>query len=177
MSEPTPPSTQLSGPTFVAYVDESGDEGFSFEKGSSECCRDHRTARDQGDGRCQVFLSNRSGMSYDELRGYFSHLKANTGLFDIRIDWSVVDTALVSARSAGRLMGLQIADAVASSFFYAFEDSRLGFTEDRYARMLKPVIYRHQGSSAGYGVKIWPRETDAEVRTHERFTWLRDFDK
>jgi len=271
--EESQPSAPPHRPTFVAYVDESGDEGFSFDKGSSEWfvlsavvtrkandldavklvddvrtalgrpprkplhfrdlrhehrlpfvdriakaplravsvliqktalrepekfreryrlyfyavryllervswyCRDHRTTRDGGDGQCQVLLSNRSGMSYDELRKYLSHLKENTGPFDVRIDWSVVDADLVEAHGSGRLMGLQIADAVASSFFYAVERTRLGFTEDRYARMLRPVVYHHGNRYSGYGLKFWPRETAAALAGDDRFRWLADYEK
>jgi hypothetical protein len=136
-------------------------------------CRDHRAARDTGDGTADIAFSNRSGMSYDELRGYLSMLKARTTMSDIRVDWSVIRPDQVTAFSPGRRMGLQVADAVAGSFFYAVEPNRYGFTEDRYARMLRPIVYHYRGRYLGYGLKLWPREVETRLSSDERLTWIR----
>lgn len=69
-------------------------------------------------------------------------------------------------------MGLQIADAVASSTYYAVQPSQHGYTEDRYIRMLKPVIYHHRGRYLGYGLKFWPQEVDEMLATEERLRWV-----
>jgi hypothetical protein len=105
---------------------------------------------------------------------YLKLLKEQTGFFDVRIVWSVIDPDLVTAFTPGKRMGLQIADAVASSFYYAVQRSRHGFTEDRYARMLKPVVYHRQGQQLGYGLKFWPREVDNMLKIGEEFAWARD---
>lgn len=70
-------------------------------------------------------------------------------------------------------MGLQIADAVASGFFKAVEPSRLGFTEDRYARMLKPVVFRHKNRYLGYGLKFFPREVDEVIDEEPCLDWVK----
>jgi hypothetical protein len=57
-------------------------------------------------------------------------------------------------------MGLQIADAVAGSFFYAVEPSKYGYTEHRYVKLLKPIVYHWHGKYLGYGIKSWPREAE-----------------
>ena len=131
-------------------------------------CRDHRTSHDSGDGSAEIVFSNRSGMSYQEIRDYLDLLRQQTGFFDVRIEWSVIKPEQVRAYTHGRRMGLQIADAVASSFFYAVQLSQHGFTEDRYACMLKPVVYHRQGQYGGYGIKLWPREADTYVDSDER---------
>lgn len=136
-------------------------------------CRDHKTAHDSGDGSAQIVFSNRSGMSYDEMRKYLDHLEANTGPLAVRIDWSVIKAAQIVAFSAGKQMGLQIADAVASSFYYAVQPTQHSFTEDRYARMLKPVVYHRQGRYLGYGLKFWPREVDEVLKSAEQIEWVR----
>lgn len=105
-------------------------------------CRDHKTGHDGGDGSADLVFSNRSGMSYDELRDDLTLLHSQTGWFDVRIEWAVINVNQISAFSPIKRMGLHIADAVASSFFYAVQPSRYGFTEDRYARLLKAVIYQ-----------------------------------
>src|SRR3546814_10749936 len=54
------------------------------------------------------------------------------------------------------MMGLQLADAVASSLYFAVNPNRYGETEDRYASILAPTLYRHRGTVHGYGLKFWP---------------------
>jgi len=111
-------------------------------------CRDNKTPKDIGDGSADIIFSNRSGMSYKELRTYLDRLRENTDAWDVRIDWKVVQADQVTAFTSGRKMGLQIADAVASSFFFSVNPSKLGFTEDRYARMLKPIVYNRDGAQS-----------------------------
>ena len=144
---------------------------FLFER-VSWYCRDHKTHHDSGDGSAEIIFSNRSGMSYDEMKTYFETLKNNTGFMDVRIEWNVIDSNQIIAYTAGKRMGLQIADAVASSFFYAIEPSNYGFTEDRYVRMLKPVVYNRSGHFVGYGIKFWPREAGDEMLKTKSFEWI-----
>ncbi|MCX6841128.1 MAG: DUF3800 domain-containing protein [candidate division WOR-3 bacterium] len=260
----------MSGPTFVAYIDESGDEGFKFGAGSSEwfvisaavfrhtpkpgpvelmdkvratlqkqprCklhfrdlkheqrlayvgvlaaadfraitifahkptlaepetfraryrlyfyatryllervswyCRDHKTAHDTGDGSAELVFSNRAGMSYGELKEYLALLRQDTSRLGVQIDWNVIRPEQVQAQSPMVCAGLLVADAVASGFAYAaVEPSRYGFTEDRYARIMKPVVYRY-GRYRGYGLKFWPREFEPKLESEGRFAWMRE---
>ncbi|MCJ7546589.1 MAG: DUF3800 domain-containing protein [Deltaproteobacteria bacterium] len=140
-------------------------------------CRDHRPSDDEGDGTAEIIFSNRSGMSYRELKEYLSYLEKRTGPFEITIDWAVIKPKQIEAFSAGQRMGLQIADAVAGSFFYVVQPSQHGFTEDRYARMLKPVVYHHQGQYWGYGIKVWPREVEAMSEKDDAFRSFKDIFK
>ncbi len=135
-------------------------------------CRDNRNPSSPGDGSAEIVFSNRSGMSYEEMREYFLRLKRQTDILDVRIDWRVVKPEQITAFTPGRRMGLQIADAVASSFFAAVEPSRYGFTEDRYVRMLKPIVYHHKGQYIGYGLKFWPRETALMIQTDGALNWV-----
>lgn len=128
-------------------------------------CRDHKTHHDSGDGSAEIFFSNRKYMSYNELRDYLERLKK----LDVRIEWSVIKTDQIKSYPASKRAGLQIADAVAGSFFFALEP-RHGFTEDRYAKMLKPVVYQRGGLYLGYGLKFWPREVDSKSKDLE---WVR----
>ena len=137
-------------------------------------CRDHWNSHDSGDGTAEVVFSNRAEMSHTELKEYLSRLKDQRGFFDVRVAWSVINPGLISAFTPGKRMGLQIADAVASGLCYAVQPSRLGFTEDRYARMLKPVVYHRQGQHIGYGLKFWPRESDNKLKTEDAFAWVRE---
>lgn len=135
-------------------------------------CRGSRRADDE---TAEVIFSNRSCMSYDQMRDYLQRLKERTGEFDVRIDWSVLDPRQIQARPHDSLMGLQIADAVASSFYMACELTPQGFNEPRYAQMLEPVVYRHRKQCLGYGLKFWPK--DAREHPDQHLAWLRDFDQ
>ncbi len=134
-------------------------------------CRDHRHSSDEGDGSAQIVFSNRSGMSYVELCEYLKHLKECSGVFDVRIDWTVIREDQVISLSSGKRMGLQIADAVAGSHFYGVQESQYGFVEPRYAELLKPVVYRGKGGWLGYGLKFWPRDVRLLLE-EERYRWI-----
>ncbi len=134
-------------------------------------CRDHKTGSDPGDGSIDLVFSNRSGMSYNELIAYLKQLQSRTGILDIRIEWNVVRPTQLIAAPAGRLLGLQVADAVAGSFWYAVEQSQYGFNEPRYAQMLKPVVYQRKGTYLGYGLKFFPRDI-MDVLDEPRYDWI-----
>jgi len=135
-------------------------------------CRDHHLPSDIGDGSAQIIFSNRGGMSYEELRDYLRLLKEKIGFLDIRINWDVINAEQIVAYSSGKEMGLQIADAIASSAYYAVQPSQHGYTEDRYIRMLKPVIYHYQGRYLGYGLKFWPKEVDEMLENKGQLEWV-----
>jgi hypothetical protein len=138
-------------------------------------CRDHKTGHDAGDGSAEIVFSNRSGMSYAEMRDYLKYLKERTGPLDVRIHWPVMNPDNITAYSSGKRMGLQIADSAASSFFYAVQSSQYGFAEDRYARMLKPVVYQRHGAYQGYGLKFWPREAEELLKAKASLQWTNEY--
>jgi hypothetical protein len=110
-------------------------------------------------------------MSYDELCDYLTQLREHSGMFDVRIEWQVIRADQVCSLTAGKRMGLQIADAVASSMFCAVQVSQYGFVEPRYARMLAPVVYSRKGWHVGYGLKFWPRDV-LSLLAEERYSWI-----
>lgn len=120
-------------------------------------CRDKHNPG-EGSGQVDIIFSNRSIMSYEDLTGYLQMLKIKCDPMKVSIDWNVIDPEKVSAVDHSKLAGLQIADAVASSFFYAVNLNRYGEVEDKYARILLSNCYRHKGAALGYGLKFWPEE-------------------
>jgi len=119
-------------------------------------CRDHLGSQDPGNGTARVVFSNRATMSYDDMRAYLSRLESDPDTFDVAIDWTVIRPEKIESLTAGKLMGLQIADAVAYSHFVAVEPDAFGNIETSYADTLRPVLYRRDQAILGYGVKIWP---------------------
>ncbi len=122
-------------------------------------CRDHRKT-DEGDGRVELVFSNRSAMSYDDLRSYLTKLRDERSAPNVT--WDVVDLALLRAVNHDQLAGLQLADAVASGVFYAVHRTPYGEVEDRYLRLLSRTVYRREGRLEGYGLKLWCNDA-AEV--------------
>lgn len=119
-------------------------------------CRD--ALRPDGcNGTVETIFSDRSAMSYDELRQYLCTLRDQSQVHDaIRIDWNVIKPEQARAVKHDQLAGLQVADAVASSVFASMNKSPLGNTEPRYLTALRRQAYRHKGVALGYGLKVWP---------------------
>lgn len=131
-------------------------------------CRDHKRKEDAGDGSLHLVLSNRATLDYGALRDYLGYLETNRVALGYQAAPGIVRPDQFETYTAGRRIGLQLADAVASSYFYAVEPSPYGLTEDAYARLLLPRAYRHQGTQVwGYGVKVMPREAEERRRVGE----------
>lgn len=122
-------------------------------------CREHRKMG-EGDGFAEIIFSNRSNMSYDEIRSYLQLLlkQAKDDPQQIQIDRTVIDPLRISSVEHSKLAGLQVADAVASSLHFAVKINRYGETETSYIPLLKQTVYRHQKLVLGYGIKIWPED-------------------
>lgn len=122
-------------------------------------CRDHRQAG-EGDGFAEIIFSNRSNMSYDEIRDYLSLLirQHDDDPQKVQIVPTVIDPGRIRSVEHSKLAGLQVADAVASGFHFAVKVNRYGETETGYLPHLKKTLYRHQKTVLGYGIKVWPED-------------------
>ncbi|MES2960772.1 MAG: DUF3800 domain-containing protein [Pseudomonadota bacterium] len=122
-------------------------------------CRDQGREGD-GDGFCEIIFSNRSNMSYDEIRDYLRHLQkeSESGSQEVQIDWKIIDPSRVESIEHFKLAGLQVADAVASGIHFAVKVNKYGETEASYLSHLKKTIYRNKDSALGYGLKLWPED-------------------
>jgi hypothetical protein len=122
-------------------------------------CRDHRTAG-EGDGFAEIIFSNRSNMSYDDIRNYLRLLlkQSENNPQQVQIDRTVIDPDRISSVEHSKLAGLQVADAAASGFHFAVKVNRYGETESGYLPHLKKTLYRHQATVLGYGIKVWPED-------------------
>jgi hypothetical protein len=120
-------------------------------------CRDGRRTG-EGDGFTEVIFSNRSNMSYEDIRAYLRLLlkQAEANPQQVQIDRTAIDPERIQAVEHSELAGLQVADAVASGFHFALKVNRYGETETSYLPHLKKTLYRHKGEVMGYGLKVWP---------------------
>ena len=124
--------------------------------------RDHRRTG-EGDGIVEVIFSNRSNMSYEDIRVYLRLLRkqAEANPQQVQLDPTVIDPERIRAVEHSKLAGLQVADAVASGFHFAVKVNRYGETETGYLAHLRKSIYRHKGEANGYGIKVWPEDLAA----------------
>lgn len=122
-------------------------------------CRDYRL-KEEGDGFCEIIFSNRSNMSYHEIRDYLRLLleQAKDDPQKVQIDFGVIDPDRIRSVEHSKLAGLQVADAVASGFQFALKVNRYGETETSYLPFLRETIYRHKSVAIGYGLKVWPED-------------------
>ncbi|MEA2600933.1 MAG: hypothetical protein QOF89_1925 [Acidobacteriota bacterium] len=121
-----------------------------------------------GDGTAEILFSHRSGMSYGDLRDFLQGRVERKEL-----DGTFFRQDRVQSLTSGRRKGLQIADAVASGFFKAVEPTEYGFTEDRYARILKPILFRSGSLYLGFGLQLWPNRLGELMEEHGP-TWVQE---
>jgi len=122
-------------------------------------CRDQR--RDgEGDGFAEIIFSNRSNMSYEEIRDYLRLLisQSETDPQKVQIDPTVIDPNRIRAVEHSKLAGLRGAERWAPGFHLPLKVNRYGETETSYLPHLHKSIYRHKGTAMGYGVKLWPED-------------------
>lgn len=131
-------------------------------------CRDRLRKKGSalpGDGYARVQFSNKTGMEYGGLRDHLTKLKEQ----DTTIEWSVIREKEITSQVHRNSMGLQIADAVASGFWNALNKNRYGFSEDRFARMLKPIVYDHNGQYHSYGLRFYPKPNTLD------YEWINEY--
>ena len=87
----------------------------------------------------EIIFSDRSNMSYEEVRSYLRRLIDITAdsSDDVRVDASVIDPTKVRSVQHAQLAGLQVADAVATGVHFALKLNRYGETENAYFRTLR----------------------------------------
>ena len=128
--------------------------------------RDHRKVG-EGDGYTEVIFSNRSNMSYKDIKEYLRLLRkqSENDPQKVQIDHTVIDPDRIKSVEHSKLAGLQVADAVASGIHFALKVGRYGETEPGYLPHLRNTIYRHKETAIGYGIKIWPNDLDTVKKT------------
>ena len=135
-------------------------------------CRDRFNGK--GDKSAKLVFSNRATVSYSELCNYLRRLKSLSRTQQISIEWDVIQPQLVAPRQSRSVVGLQLADVVAGSFFKGLEPTGYGLVEDRYARELRAVVYKRGGQQLGYGVKLWPQDAAGWISKQRMLEWFRN---
>ena len=148
----------------------------------SHYCTEAYASNEPGDGSVDLVFSSRSTLDYSQLKQTIEMVLADPSTFgfrklmatDAHPSADVIKASQAQAIMHSKSMGLQIADAVTSSYYYGVEKSADGFTEDAYARLLLPCAYRHSGELFGHGIsaQFCRKETKAEMQ-NELARWGR----
>lgn len=127
-----------------------------------------------GDGRTKLVFSKCKNLSYADLTSYLQLLRNG---FDMQteIHWPSIDYQTLEVRQHNELVGLKIADAVATGIRYAVELSPYGYCEDRHALTLKPVVYNRNGNYRSYGMKFFPNIPNIEPERGNRYAWIGNY--
>lgn len=137
--------------------------------------RDHHNPG-EGNGKCSLTFSRCKNLSYSALGTYFERLRE--GRSNIAWDYLEAETNRLRVWNHEQSIWLRAADAIASGVCQGLELSQYGYCEDRYARMLQPVVYRNGTNYLSYGMKFMPRVPVAQpmgngVReTDTRYEWV-----
>ena len=118
-----------------------------------------------GPNIADFIFANRSNISYDELRTYINAIQLQPGC---QIAGGVVREVVPRQQAQCKL--LQVADAVASSAFEAFESDRYGNVDPNYLLTAAPILYRRGADLLNFGLKLLPKEVREGVR--KEFVWL-----
>ncbi|KXV21872.1 hypothetical protein AD935_05975 [Gluconobacter japonicus] len=103
-------------------------------------------------------------MSYENFREYLCKLKRDRS---VTINWSVLDVDAIDALDHKKRAGLQISDIAATCFSNAVEPDYYGNCEIKYAKKLKPLVYRHNRRFINYGIKVVKGTSAAELSAQQ----------
>ena len=118
-----------------------------------------------GDGSVDLVFSSRSSLDYTELKNVIEMVRAEPANFGYPgyADSDIIRVSQLQAIMHSKSMGLQIADAITSSYYYAVEASADGLNEDAYVRLLLPCACRRGEALFGYGAKF-PHCSEATLK-------------
>jgi hypothetical protein len=132
----------------------------------SWCCRDWRGS--EVESTVQITFSNKGGLKTEEIKNYLKNLQENSEKYEYRGSKNV-DIDNIQLLSPGRAVGLQIADAVASSYFFAVQKNAYAMEEISYVQEIINLSYRStNGQLFSYGIKVYPKEAESLLSNHFR---------
>jgi hypothetical protein len=116
-----------------------------------------RSQSDQDDPlpKLRLVLSNRGGLRQSEVNEYFHRVWYDDAAEKVIIQKSAI-LEDISVQSSGKAVGLQLADAVASSYFYSVEPNRYYMVEVAYLRYIIQRAYCSGHKVIGCGIKLFP---------------------
>jgi hypothetical protein len=124
----------------------------------SRICEDNAVVGG-GNGTADIIFSNRGRMSYDEITAYLQGVIADGDKPSVKmmINPKIILSSQISAVPASALAGLQVADALASSCYFAASLNYYQRVEPAYLKALAKTFFRFEnGLVWGRGIKFYP---------------------
>ena len=119
-------------------------------------------------------FSDRGGVNIEDIRAYYKYIKdqALLGLSynkDFPLDWSTIEPKEMFISPNSMRIGLQLSDAVASSFYASVSVTNGRMVTPDYATLLCPRIGQDRfGKKYMYGIKVMPRHVPTTLPAHQR---------
>lgn len=108
-------------------------------------CRDSDT-----EGACKLVFEHCKNLRYDDLHEYIKKLKREQ---NTNIHWPSLKTDKLFVENKKSIAALQLADCCASSFHWALAKKHK-YTEHRFAKNLKPIVFCNGLNYRSYGLKF-----------------------
>ena len=118
----------------------------------------------------KLVFSSCKNLKYAKLKDYLMRLK--TTVDGVNIAWDFLDCDKIQIRNHRELLGLRMADVVASGIAAGLELSPYGFCESRFAKTLKPIVYKRTLSYTKYGLKFIPSIPAVVTAMDNRYKWI-----
>ncbi len=114
--------------------------------------------------KVKIEYSEKGGQSYSQMRAYYKWLK-NRPLYLNQgpIYWETMHEELQEVHNHKDRAGLQLADIVAGAFYKACDKYHTGQCDPDFAKLLEPRMARSDGLISGYGLKLMPSLTKANL--------------
>lgn len=129
---------------------------------------------DPNHSACRLVFSERSELSYEDIKQYLWWLKIGAGSHNCSVDWQYIDTSNVDSAPHQNETPIHLADIAASSCGRALERYE-AVPDDRYIRNLGPTIYRSWRGLA-HGLKIFPRRAEELLWETDRADFVKIID-
>lgn len=125
--------------------------------------------------KLQIIFSSRGGLTAEQFKEYLGRIPHRNNNAPDYMAWEHLNLDGITCEENKNLIGLQMADYVASAAAKSVEIGPWGIFEDKYVRELRPMLMRYGNnpSARGFGVKIWPG-LNGEISLAERLKWFRD---
>lgn len=121
-------------------------------------------------GRLDIIFSSRGGLTAEEFQSYLRRIPYRTNNSPDYMAWDHLNIDGVTCEDNKTLIGLQMADYVASAAAKSVEVGPWGVVEDKYMRELKPILMKYGPTVKGFGVKLWPGIAD-DLRSSDKLKW------
>jgi hypothetical protein len=124
-------------------------------------CHD-RTQKDFKELRTlRIEFSHRGGHSYGQTKAYLSYIKGQSQADALWIKegdivWPLINIEEIYSFDGRQRAGLQLADCVASAFYEAVSLNKSGQCSPEFAKLLKPRIWRNNGTYIRNGLLVLP---------------------